>query len=143
MASSCRALTTSTSAGPLCARAASMALFSSCGFSTRKPRTPIACAINAKFGFLRSQPASRKPLAFISISTKPSVPLFRTMTLTGNPIWVSVMKSPIIMLKPPSPDIEITCRFGICRLRADRLQHRVRHRSVIERTNDPAPAVDL
>ena len=71
---------------------------------------PIASAIAAKFGFLRSTPVSRKPLAFISSSTKPSVPLFSTTTFTGRPSWVRLMKSPIIMVKPPSPDIEITCR---------------------------------
>src|SRR6266478_7931696 len=48
MASSCRALTTSTRTGPLCASAASMALFNSCGFSTLMPRTPMAFAISAK-----------------------------------------------------------------------------------------------
>ena len=32
------------------------------------------------------------------------------VTFTGRSIWVSVMKSPSIMAKPPSPDIEITWR---------------------------------
>ena len=73
---------------------------------------PIALAMAAKSGFLRSQPVSRKPLAFISISTKPSVPLLSTITFTGRPSWAKLMKSPIIMVKPPSPDIEMTCRVG-------------------------------
>ena len=62
----------------------------------------------AKFGFLSATAVSTKPEAFISSSTKPRVPLLSTITFTGRFIWVSVMKSPIIMVKPPSPDIEIT-----------------------------------
>ena len=33
------------------------------------PRTPMASAINAKFGFLRLQAVSRNPLAFIGVPT--------------------------------------------------------------------------
>ncbi len=53
------------------------------------------------------------------------------------------MKSPIIMAKPPSPDIDITCRPGNARLRADRLRHRVGHRAVVERADQPPLAVHL
>ena len=112
-------------------------------FLDANPLTPIACAIAAKFGFLRSQPASRKPLAFISISTKPSVPLFSTMTLTGSPslrerneVAHHHAEAAIARHRDHLPT-------GVGRLRADGLQHRVGHRSVIERTDDPAPAVDL
>jgi hypothetical protein len=42
--------------------------------------------------------------------TKPRVALFSTMIFTGSFIWLRVMNSPIIMVKPPSPDIGITCR---------------------------------
>jgi hypothetical protein len=55
---------------------------------------------------------SRKPPAFISISTKPSVPLLSTITFTGRPSWDRLMKSPIIIEKPPSPDSDTTCRSG-------------------------------
>jgi hypothetical protein len=33
------------------------------------------------------------------------------ITFTGRPSWERLMKSPIIV-KPPSPDIETTCRAG-------------------------------
>src|SRR5258708_6818329 len=78
----------------------------------RRPLMPIASAMAAKLGFLRSQPVSKKPLAFISISTKPRVPLLSTITFTGRPSWLRLMKSPIIIEKPPSPDSEITWRWG-------------------------------
>src|SRR5204862_539107 len=64
MASSWRALTTSSSAGPLCASTSRTAPSSFCGSSTRMPWMPIASAIAAKLGFLSSVPVSRKPLAF-------------------------------------------------------------------------------
>ncbi len=51
------------------------------------------------------------------------------------------MKSPIIMVKPPSPDMEITWRGG--GLRADGMQHGVGHRAVIERSHQPSLAVHL
>ena len=51
-----------------------------------------------------------KPEAFISIATKPSTPLLKITTFTGSFICVSVIRSPISMANPPSPDIEITCR---------------------------------
>ena len=53
------------------------------------------------------------------------------------------MKSPIIMVKPPSPDIEIDLPAGVGRLGADRLQQGVGHRAVIERADQPALAVHL
>ena len=53
--SSCRALTTSTSAGPSWRNASLNAPSRSPGFSTRTPFIPIASAIAAKFGFFRSQ----------------------------------------------------------------------------------------
>ena len=49
---------------------------------------------------------------FCSSSTKPSVPLLNTTIFTGSSCWVSVRKSPISMVKPPSPESEITCRPG-------------------------------
>jgi hypothetical protein len=39
---------------------------------------------------------------------KPSAPLLKTTTFTGNLSWVRLMKSPISMVKPPSPDNETT-----------------------------------
>src|SRR5215471_2266316 len=47
-----------------------------------------------------------------SISMKPSAPLLNTTTLTGRLCCTRVKKSPISMVKPPSPDNEITCRRG-------------------------------
>ncbi|MGY2938826.1 hypothetical protein ACVWZ6_008428 [Bradyrhizobium sp. GM6.1] len=55
---------------------------------------------------------STKPAAFISSATKPSTPLLKMTTFTGSFICVSVIRSPISMVKPPSPESEITCRPG-------------------------------
>ena len=49
-------------------------------------------------------------MAFISSSTKPSAPLLKITTLTGNLSCTSEMKSPISMVKPPSPESEMTWR---------------------------------
>jgi hypothetical protein len=43
------------------------------------------------------------------------------------------------MENPPSPENEITCRPG----QADGMQHRIRHRAVVERAHDPPLAVHL
>ena len=50
--------------------------------------------------------------AFISNSTKPNVPLLSTTIFTGSPVWISVTISPIIIVNPPSPESEMTCRPG-------------------------------
>lgn len=73
---------------------------------------PTARAIAAKSGFFRSQPTSRKPdvFIFISSSTKPGVPLFDRQA--GRLACTSIGNAPIIIAKPPSPDIETTRRFG-------------------------------
>src|SRR5262245_32719390 len=57
-------------------------------------------------------PKSRNPDDFCSISMKPSAPLLNTTTFTGRLCWTRVRKSPISMVKPPSPDSEVTCRRG-------------------------------
>ena len=49
---------------------------------------------------------------FCSSSMKPSAPLLNTTTFTGKPSCARLRKSPISMVKPPSPDSEITCRPG-------------------------------
>src|SRR6516165_8274817 len=82
------------------------------GSSRRIPRTPTASAIAAKFGFLNLVPKSRNPDDFCSISMKPSAPLLNTTTLTGRLCCTRVKKSPISIVKPPSPDNEITCHRG-------------------------------
>ena len=144
MTSSWRALTTSTSAGPSCASTSRSAPSSFCGSSTRIALMPIASAMAAKFGFLSVDARCRgSPIAFISSSTKPSVPLLSTITFTGRPIWVRVMKSPIIMVKPPSPDIEITWRPGCAACAPIACSMRVGHRAVVERADQAALAVHL
>ena len=45
------------------------------------------------------------------------------------------------MVNPPSPDSEIDLAAGKRRLGADRLRHRVRHRAMPERTEQPPPAI--
>src|SRR5258707_294932 len=74
---------------------------------------PIARAIAAKSGFSKSTPVSINPEAFISSATKPSTPLLKITTFTGSFICRSVIRSPISMAKPPSPDIDTTCRPGV------------------------------
>ena len=56
-------------------------------------------------------------------------------------LWISVTSSPSIMVKPPSPASATTCRPGVGGLHADRLWDRVGHRAVVERADQPAPAV--
>ena len=50
------------------------------------------------------------PAAFISSSTKFSDELLKTITLTGNRFWISVISSPNIIVRPPSPASATTCR---------------------------------
>ena len=69
----------------------------------------------------------RNPPAFISISTNPRSPLLKMTILIGSFDWRTVSKSPMSIPKPPSPDIEITCRSGSGELRADGLRHRIGH----------------
>ena len=73
---------------------------------------PAPRAIAAKSGLTSSTAVPRKPLAIISISTKPSVPLFSTMIFTGSFSCTSVSMSPISMVNPPSPENEMTWRCG-------------------------------
>ena len=73
---------------------------------------PTASAMAAKFGFLSSVPKSRKPVDFCSSSMKPSAPLLKTTTFTGSPSCTRLSRSPISMVKPPSPDSDTTCRPG-------------------------------
>src|SRR4029077_3448102 len=74
--------------------------------------TPMASAMAAKFGFSRSVPVVRKPVDICSSSTKPSLPLLKTTIFTGSRSCVRLKKSPISMLKPPSPESEMTCLPG-------------------------------
>src|ERR1700690_560619 len=67
------------------------------------------------------------------------------MTFTGKPSWLSVMKSPINMLKPPSPERKTTWRTargaGKGGLRADALRRAIAHGAVIDRADQAALAV--
>src|SRR4051794_27187818 len=81
MGSTIRLTTASTSTGPSCAKASAMPRSTCSGVSSLMPRTPTACAMAAKFGFLKLVPVSRKPDDFCSISMKPSAPLLNTTTL--------------------------------------------------------------
>src|SRR6267142_562560 len=110
--STVRLTTASISTGPLWASAAATPLSTSAGSSSLIPRTPQASAMAAKLGFLNSVPKSRKPVDFCSISMKPRALLLNTTTFTGRPSCARLRKSPISMVKPPSPDSEITCRPG-------------------------------
>ena len=78
----------------------------------RTPLMPTASAMAAKFGFTSLVPVSRKPVDFCSSSMKPSAPLLNTTTFTGSSSWTRLKRSPISMVKPPSPESEITCRCG-------------------------------
>ena len=111
-----------------------MAAFRSLGFSTRIPLIPIACGHRAKFGFLRSQPASRKPPAFISISTKPSVPLLKTMIFTGSSCCRERDKVAHHHGEAAVARHRDHLTLGKGGLRADGVQHGVRHGSMM---NDP------
>ena len=81
------------------------------------------------------------PPAFISSSTNDSAPLLNTTTFTGSRCWRSVISSPSSIASPPSPDRVTTCRPGLAGLRADGLRQRVGHGPVVERADQPAPAV--
>jgi hypothetical protein len=72
--------------------------------------SPTASAMAAKFGFLRLVPVSRNPDDFCSIPMKPSALLLNATTFTGRPSCTRLRKSPISMVKPPSPESEITWR---------------------------------
>ena len=70
------------------------------------------------------------------MAPKPSDPLSKTIIFTGSFSCTSDSTSPISIVKPPSPEREITCR-----LRADRLRHRVGYGTMVERTDEPALSV--
>lgn len=112
MDSSWRSVTTSSTAGPSCARNSSTAFGRSRDRSTRQLRMPRASPTAAKSGFSRSVAKVTNPAAFISSSTKLSEELLNTTTLAGRRIWVRVTSSPISIVRPPSPASATTCRPG-------------------------------
>src|SRR5712675_931076 len=132
--STVRLTTASIRTGPLWASAAATPFSTSAGSSSRIPRTPQASAMAAKFGFLNSVPKSRKPVDFCSISIKPSALLLNTTTFTGRPSCARLRKSPITRHRD-----HLSARKR--RLRANRVRHRIGHRAMPERSDQPPLAV--
>ena len=77
---------------------------------------PIARATAAKSGLASSVPYSGSPTCSISSFTMPSRPLSKTTSLTGRSCETAVIRSPMSIDRPPSPQNATTCRS---RSRAD------------------------
>ena len=73
---------------------------------------PTASAMAAKSGFSRPVSVLMKPDDFCSSSMNPREPLLKIRTFTGKLSCFNERRSPISMVKPPSPDSETTCRPG-------------------------------
>src|SRR5262249_57488284 len=95
------------------------------GSVIRTPLMPTASAIFAKSGLSKSVPVGRKPVDFCSSSMKPKAPLLNTTTFTGSASCFSDSRSPISMVKPPSPRERYHLAAGCPGLGAHRLRHPV------------------
>ena len=104
---------------------------------------PIACATAAKSGFTSSVPKLTMPAAFISSSTKFSDELLKTITLTGNRFWISVIEFAEHHCEAAVTGERDHLAVAECGLRADRVRQRARHGAVVERSDQSPAAVHL